>query len=183
MQSWDDSHGREALQDARTGDEQAARRLVNQYGASMIRTAWRVLGSYGGSDAEDVVQDAWVAAWTTDAVPQGDPGAWLRSVTARKALDRLRKTARLGEQPLEDVSQTVRIDDRLLNVLTLRKGLATLKPTDRATLVLIDLEGFTVAEAAKILGVSRIAMKFRAQRARKRLAARVLEVDDDSQGS
>ena len=96
---------------------------------------------------------------------------------------RLRKTARLGEQPLEDVPQTVRIDDRLLNVLTLRKGLATLKPTDRATLVLIDLEGFTVAEAAKILGVSRIAMKFRAQRARKRLAARVLEVDDDSQRS
>ena len=168
------------MQDARAGDEEAARRLVEQYGASMMRTAWRVLGIYGGSDAEDVVQDAWVAAWSTDALPTGDTGAWLRSITARKALDRMRSTARRSEQPLEDVSLPVQIDDRILDVLTLRKGLATLKPIDRAALVLIDLEGFTVAEAAKILGVSRIAMKFRAQRARKRLAARVLEVDDDS---
>ena len=122
------------MQDARAGDEEAARRLVEQYGASMMRTAWRVLGSYGGSDAEDVVQDAWVAAWSTDALPTGDTGAWLRSITARKALDRIRSTARRSEQPLEDVSLSVRIDDRVLNVLTLRKGLATLKPIDRAAL-------------------------------------------------
>ena len=65
----------------------------------MVRTAWRVLGSYGDREADDVVQEAFIAALTTPALPAGDVGAWLRAIVARKALDSLRRVRRREEQP------------------------------------------------------------------------------------
>src|SRR5882672_6327292 len=75
---------------AREGDHAAGRSLVARHGPSMVRTARRVLGRYGTGEEEDVVQEAFVAALTTASLPTGDVGAWLRAITARKALDSLR---------------------------------------------------------------------------------------------
>ncbi|MDX1388616.1 MAG: sigma factor, partial [Acidobacteriota bacterium] len=80
---------------ARDGDQKAGRELVTSHGSSMLKTAWRVLGRYGGNEADDVVQEALIAALTTRALPTTDVGAWLRAITARKALDFLRRSARL----------------------------------------------------------------------------------------
>src|SRR5258706_7447925 len=85
---------------ARDGDHEAGRRLVSRHGPAMVRTARRVLGRYANGDGEDVVQEAFIAALTTGALPEGDVRAWLRAVTARKALDALRRAARRGEQAL-----------------------------------------------------------------------------------
>ena len=162
---------------ARDGDHEAGRRLVSRHGPAMVRTARRVLGRYGNGDGEDVVQEAFIAALTTGALPQGDVGAWLRAVTARKALDMLRAAARRGEQPLgfdgsggagpEPAADTgsARID-----VLALRECLARLSPSDRAVLTLVDLEGQSMAEAAGALGLTRVAIRLRAVRARRKLA-------------
>lgn len=167
---------REDLLAARGGDEEAARRMVTQHGQSMMRTAWRVLGSYGSRDADDVMQDAFIAALTTDALPDGDVGAWLRAIAARKALDELRRKGRRVEQPLAENDAEgphPEAPDELgghLDVLTVRKALATLSPTDRAVLTLVDLEGWPMAEAAKMLGLTYVAIKLRASRARRKLA-------------
>src|SRR5260221_5086085 len=91
---------RDDLLAARDGDHDAGRRLVSRHGPAMVRTARRVLGRYASGDGEDVVQEAFIAALTTRTLPQGDVGAWLRAVTARKALDALRRAAPRGEQPL-----------------------------------------------------------------------------------
>src|SRR5437870_2989990 len=85
------------LHASRRGNQEAAREMIRLYGGSMVKTAWRVLGRYGRADAEDIVQEAFIAALTTSALPTGDLGAWLRSITARKALDAIRKTKRLAE--------------------------------------------------------------------------------------
>ena len=162
---------------ARDGDHEAGRRLVSRHGPAMVRTARRVLGRYGNGDGEDVVQEAFIAALTTGALPQGDVGAWLRAVAARKALDLLRAAARRGEVPLvfdgsgaagaEPVADTggARVD-----VLALRECLARLSPSDRAVLTLVDLEGQSMAEAAGALGLTRVAIRLRAVRARRKLA-------------
>jgi len=164
----------QVLQSAREGNHPAGRALVERHGPSMVRTAWSVLGRYGGSEADDVVQEAFVAALTTQALPHGDVGAWLRAITARKALDWLRKVGRRREQPLpEGPGQgpaAAGNPEAGLDALTVRQALATLSPRDRAVLVLADLEGRSMAEVAEALGSTRAAVKLRASRARRRLA-------------
>ncbi len=165
----------------RDGDEAAARRLLSRHGSSMMRTAWRVLGSYGSSEADDVVQEAMIAALTTAALPTGDVGAWLRAIVVRKALDALRRSRRREEQPLTQVEGEGRqptARDELggaLDVITVRKALGQLSPSDRAVLTLVDLEGWPMAEAAKMLGITHVAIKLRASRARRKLARMIRE--------
>ena len=180
---------REDLLAARGGDEGAARRIVARHGTSMMRTAWRVLGTYGGRDADDVVQEAFIASLTTDALPNGDVGAWLRAIAVRKALDELRRKGRRMEQPLPDADGEgphPAAPDELgghLDVLTVRKALTTLSATDRAVLTLVDLEGWPMAEAAKLLGLTYVAIKLRASRARRKLAGVIREGDPTTPAS
>ena len=63
-----------------------------------------------------------------------------------------------------------------LDVLAVRKGLAQLSPLDRAVLLLADCEGYSMNEVAEALGRTRVAVKLRASRARRRLA-RILGSD------
>ena len=169
------------LLSARDGDERAARDLVTRHGESMMRTAWRVLGRYGGRDADDVVQEAFIAALTTDALPTGNVGAWLRAIAARKALDELRRKGRRAEDAFPETEEggaALTADDRIeghLDVLTVRAGLAALSPSDRALLTLVDLEGWPMREAATMLGLTHVAVKLRASRARKKLARALRE--------
>lgn len=160
---------------ARDGDQEAGRRLVAAHAAAMQRTAWSVLGRYDSTGADDAVQEAFIAALTTDALPHGDVGAWLRSITARKALDELRRVRRRGEQAMPERPDAdahfVAEDDphASAEVIMVRQALARLSPTDRAVLTLVDLEGRTMAEAAEALGSTRAAVKWRAVRARRKL--------------
>jgi len=161
---------------SRDGDAEAGRALMERHGPSMLRTAWRVLGRYGGADAEDVVQESFLAALTTTALPDGDVGAWLRAIAVRKGLDSLRKTSRRAEQPLAegaddgpDAPATAGGADPA-DALALRRALAALNPIDRAVLLLADVEGRSMEEVAEILGSTRVAVKLRASRARRRLA-------------
>jgi RNA polymerase sigma-70 factor (ECF subfamily) len=160
--------GLEALRAARAGDHEAARRLVARHGPSMLRTAWRVLGRYGRADAEDVVQEALVAALTTPALPDGDVGAWLRAISARKALDSLRRSGRRAETTLADVAEPV-VGGEPADVLAAREALAALSAEDRAVLTLVDLEGYSSAEAARVLGRTHVAVRLRVSRARRKL--------------
>lgn len=142
----------------------------------MVRTAWRVLGRRGREEVDDVVQEGLLAALTTPALPTGDVGAWLRAITARKALDAARRTQRRAEEPLPEAGSegpglaAAGDAESRLDVLLVRRALATLKPVDRAVLVLSDLEGRPLQEVARMLGLSYMATRVRASRARRRLA-------------
>jgi len=161
---------------ARTGDEFSARRLVGQHGASMLRTARRVLAAFRDRDGDDVVQEAFLAALTTNALPVGDLGAWLRAITVRKALDVLRRAKRRSEIPLDEPGDgeaepaVLPAAPGIVDAGVVRLALEKLAPAERAILVLVDLEGYSMAEAAEILGTNRVAAKVRAFRARKKLA-------------
>lgn len=168
--------GLEELRAARRGDERAGGLLMSRYGPSMVRTAWSVLGRYGGREAEDVVQEAFVAALTTGALPEGDVGAWLRAIAVRKALDWLRKTRRRDERLVSESKEpppepvTAGDPRTALDAIAVRRGLARLSAADRAVLLLVDVEGCSMAEAASALGLTRVAVKLRAVRARRKLA-------------
>jgi RNA polymerase sigma-70 factor (ECF subfamily) len=170
------SSDRHVLASAREGVEEAGRRLMADHGPSMLRTAWHILGRYGGDEAEDVVQEAFIAALTTEALPRGDVGAWLRAIAARKALDAARASRRRAERPLPEVRSggtelaAPGRADATLETLAVREALARLTPADRAVLVLVDLEGRSMAEAAQTLGATNVGTRIRAVRARRKLA-------------
>ncbi|UCF69353.1 MAG: RNA polymerase sigma factor [Acidobacteriota bacterium] len=167
----------ELLLSAREGDHDAGRQLVERHGPSMLGTAWSVLGRYARSEADDVVQEALVTALTTSALPRGDDvGAWLRAITVRKGLDWLRRASRRREQPLpepdrDDLHPIASENPEVsLDLLTVREALSALKPMERGILVLADIEGWSMQEIARHLGLTRVAVKLRASRARRRLA-------------
>lgn len=160
---------------ARKGNSEAGVYLMSRHAGGMLRTAWRVLGRYGGNESEDIVQEAFVAALTTSSLPQGDVGAWLRTITARKALDWLRKAKRRPEASLAEDDSLAEPrqsgnPEATLDILAVRQGLSRLSAKDRAVLTLVDLEGHSMAEVAKALGSTRAAVKLRAMRARRKLA-------------
>src|SRR6516162_1456919 len=62
---------------------------------ALLGLAYRMLASL--TDAEDVVQEAWLRWSTTDHTKIANPAAWLTTVTTRLSLDRLRTVRRRRE--------------------------------------------------------------------------------------
>lgn len=140
------------------------------------RLAYRMLGSV--SEAEDVVQDAWLR-WRRAGAQVADPAAWLVRATTRLCLDRLRsaKVERdayrgpwlpepliepLTEDPLE------RAEDISVAFLL---ALERLSPLERAVFLLHDVFDEDYAAVAAALDRSEPAVRQLAARAREHLQA------------
>lgn len=129
-------------------------------------------------DAADLVSEVFSIAWARlDAIPREHPMPWLL-VTARNLLsNHVRRSIKIDETvrrvaglPTEDVIDTADIvlaknDDAL------GRALATLSPADRELLQLIGWDELSPAEAARVLGIGRGAVRVRLHRARRRLTA------------
>ena len=138
------------------------------------RLAYRMLGSV--SEAEDVVQDAWVR-WSRAPDDVRSPAAWLLQATARLAIDRL-KSARarretyvgpwLPEPLIEPFSDdpVERAEDVSVAFLL---ALERLSPLERAVFLLHDVFDQDYAEVAEALGRTEAACRQLAARARGRL--------------
>jgi RNA polymerase sigma-70 factor, ECF subfamily len=77
---------REQLEQARGGDEDAFRRLVEPYRGALYAHAYRMLGS--AADAEDAVQDSMLSAWRGVARFEGRSSlrSWLYRITTNASL-------------------------------------------------------------------------------------------------
>jgi len=131
----------------------------------------RVLGDFEA--AQEVVQDALLAAWEqwpVEGVPDR-PGAWLWTVARRRAVDVLRRNARLREKLAEaawPVEQGVE-DDRLRLVFTCCHP--ALSQGAQVALTLRTVCGLSTAEIASAFLVSESAIIQRLTRARRKIAA------------
>ena len=97
---------------------------------------------------------------------------WLYRITMNACLDRIRRRRTRSTEPLAGHDlPTPRdgIDDQLTR-LTVADALATLPDGQRLAVVLVDVHGFSITEAARILGVREGTVKSRCARARGRLA-------------
>src|SRR5689334_21682571 len=160
--------------DAARGSPDALASLYARYAKPLLAVAYRLLQSR--EDAEDVVHDVFVGL--PEALrrydERGSLGAWLRTITARVALMRLRKQ---GTRPL------VALDERRLpatesapdTALTIEHALRALSPNLRAVLVLREIEGFTHAEIAAMLDISVGASEVRLHRALAAMRAQLLD--------
>jgi RNA polymerase sigma-70 factor (ECF subfamily) len=135
------------------------------------RLAYRMLGSV--SDAQDVVQDAWLR-WTRAGAEVADPAAWLVRVTTRLCLDRLRaakaeRAAYRGPwlpdpliEPLVEDSVERAEDVSVAFLLALER----LSPLERAVFLLREAFEEDYAAIAGALGRSEAAVRQLAARAK-----------------
>ena len=126
----------------------------------LFALAYRMLGS--ASEAEDLVQDAWLRSATTEATGLRSPRAYLMTVVTRLALDRL-KSARvtreqyvgpwLPEPVLTDGRPEPEESAALAESLTLAFMvlLDALSPEERAVFVLREVLEYSYAEIAAVL--------------------------------
>jgi RNA polymerase sigma-70 factor, ECF subfamily len=154
----------------RAGDGEALRAIFDQYAADLHRLAARLLGS--SDDADDVVQDVFVGLPTALAryTERGNLGPWLRRITARLALLRLRGDRRrdatasraASSEPHTPESDAV-LKDRL------GRAIGGLSPPLRVVFVLRMIEDCSHEEIASLLGTSVSASKVRLHRALQQL--------------
>jgi RNA polymerase sigma-70 factor, ECF subfamily len=134
--------------------------------------AYRMLGSV--TEAEDVVQEAFLRLHRTDAVEH--PKAFVATVTTRLAIDELRSArARRETYPgpwlPEPVMTDSRPDDDSVS-MALLVTLESLSPVERAVFLLHDVFDYGYDEIAEIVGKSRENCRQLALRARRHVEAR-----------
>src|SRR4029077_17075956 len=153
---------------------------------TLYRRAYRLLGN--AADAEDAVQDALLAAYThlNQFKGQSQLGTWLTSIVLNCARLQLRRRQRHVNVPLnESIGETETRsvgewlvdhrpnpedqcrDSELSRRLT--RFHSQLSPTLRKTFQLRDVEGFSIRETARILGMPTGTVKTQSARARQKL--------------
>src|SRR5713101_2993626 len=142
--------------------------LYLEHGRPLFRLAYRLVGAR--EDAEDVVHDVFVGL--PDSLQRyeerGSFAAWLKRVTARMALMRLRSGKRRREVSLDDAAGQAE-PPRASERDGLQAAVDTLPNHLRSVLVLKEIEGYAHAEIAELLGISEGASRVRLSRALKRL--------------
>ena len=129
-------------------------------------------------EAADALQEAMISAFRRAGDFRGDSAVttWLHRIVVNASLDRLRRRAGRpavsagDEETFEALvaheDDPARLSDTRMDV---DAALRTLPPAQRAALVLVDMLGFSVADAAVILDISSGTVKSRCARARARL--------------
>jgi RNA polymerase sigma-70 factor (ECF subfamily) len=166
------------------GDPDAFGALFARHRDRLWAVALRTTGD--PEEAADALQDALVAAFRRADSYRGEAAVttWLHRIVVNACLDRLRRRkVRLADPLPDDVDDradrgsTVTADtldpadvasdhERRAAVMA---ALATLPPEQRAALVLVDMEGYSVDETAAILGCAPGTVKSRCARGRARL--------------
>ena len=111
-------------------------------------------------DAADAVQNALVSAFRNAASYRGDAAVttWLHRIVVNACLDLVRRRSVRPADPLPDDEARHPADPRdpigaRVTSLVVEEALATLPVEQRAALVLVDVQGYSVEEAAQILGL------------------------------
>lgn len=156
------------------GDRHAFGQLVDRHATTMWSVAVRTLNH--AEDADDAVQEALVAAFRRAGSFRGDAAVrtWLYRIVVNTCIDRMRheKVRRTVPLPDGELAAPRRTDPvvELATRMAIGDALAELSPEHRIAVVLVDMEGWSVAEAAQILDVPTGTVKSRCARGRARLA-------------
>ncbi|MEI6373619.1 MAG: RNA polymerase sigma factor SigM [Actinomycetes bacterium] len=162
------------------GNSDAFGELFRRHRDRLWSVALRTLGD--PEEAADAVQDGLISAYRNAASYRGDAAVttWLHRIVVNACLDRVRRrtsrpTVALPDDDLapEASRLTVRRDamDERETALEINRALAALPSDQAAAVVLIDVEGWSVEEAAVILDCPPGTVKSRCSRGRVKLAA------------
>jgi RNA polymerase sigma-70 factor (ECF subfamily) len=163
------------LIDAHTGgDRDAFGELVRRHRGRLWAVALRTLGDR--EEAADALQDAMVSAFRAAGAGgfRGESAVttWLHRIVVNACLDRVRRRAARPADPLPEHDLPARGPDAVAareTALDVEAALARLPVEQRAALVLVDMYGWAVDDAAEVLDCPVGTVKSRCARGRARL--------------
>lgn len=165
-----------------TGERHAFAELFRRHRDHLWQTALRA--SYTREDAADSLQDALLSAHRGAGAFRGESEvrSWLHRIVVNACLDRIRRNKLRHTVPLSDESLAEPLyarDDfaNLETALVVDAALFLLPADQRTALVAVVLEGYSVADAAALLGVPPGTIKSRCARGRRRLEAHLNSID------
>ena len=128
-------------------------------------------------EAADALQDAFISAFrAADKFrAESQVTTWLHRIVVNACLDRIRRRQARPTVPLpetgfnEPATPRDSMSERETSLLV-REALDQLPEDQRAPIVLVDVEGYSVAETAKMLGIAEGTVKSRCARGRAKLA-------------
>lgn len=165
----------ELIRRAQRGDGEAFRQLVEAYQTQVYRLALRMCGE---SAADDVTQEAFLAAWRALPDFRGDCrfSTWLYRLTTNAGIDWLRREKRY--RSADDVTELELPDDapspqeqaeQSETQSAVRRALSRLSEEHRQVLLLRYMQELDYGEIAAALDVSEGTVKSRINRAKGRL--------------
>ena len=170
----------ELVRRSQDGDLGAFNSIVERYQGLVLNVAARVVGDR--ASAEDVTQETFISAYRSiRGFRGGSLRAWLSRIAINIGLDLLRKRRRRPESSLDEAQEEVGFEvaspaagperQAVLGELReeIERGILSLPANQRATLVLVDVQGFSYEEAARALATSVGTVKSRLSRARARV--------------
>jgi RNA polymerase sigma-70 factor, ECF subfamily len=164
------------------GDPMAFEELVRRHRDRLWAVALRTTGD--PEEAADALQDALISAFRRADQFRGDAAVttWLHRIVVNASLDRLRRRAVRPTSALPDDDESLPgavvadPDDpigRRETQLVVTAALAELPEDQRAAVLLVDVEGWSIEEAAAQLGCPEGTVKSRCFRGRAKLAKRL----------
>ena len=122
--------------------------------------------------ASDCLQDAFVSAFRRADSYRGDAAVttWLHRIVVNACLDRLRRERPTSPLPEYDLADARDAHSSAETRLDVREALDRLPEGQRLALILVDMHGLSVAEAAQVLEVAEGTVKSRCSRGRDALA-------------
>ena len=153
------------------GDRYAFEELFYRHHRQLYRLA--MMTSRNPDDAADALQDALLSAHRTAASFRRDAAvsSWLYRIVVNACLDRLRRNkSHLTTQLVDDAHTVGDHTPRVDTAIVVERALMRLPVEQRAAVVAVDMQGYSVAETARMLGVAEGTVKSRCSRARAKLA-------------
>ncbi|OBI81670.1 RNA polymerase sigma factor SigM [Mycobacterium sp. E740] len=153
------------------GDRYAFEQLFYRHQRQLYRIA-RITSRHP-DDAADALQDAMLKAHRTAPAFRYDAAvsSWLYRIVVNSCLDRLRRNKTRAAEPLsEDMGLVGDPASRVDTAIVVERALMRLPVEQRAAVVAVDMQGYSIAETARMLGVAEGTIKSRCARARAKLA-------------
>lgn len=163
------------------GDRYAFEELFYRYHRRLYRIAR--ITSRNPDDAADALQDAMLKAHRRAPSFRYDAAvsSWLHRIVVNACLDRLRRNKTRAVEALSD--ELGHIGDpaaRVDTAIVVERALMRLPVEQRAAVVAVDMQGYSVAETARMLGVPEGTVKSRCSRARAKLADALEHLDAEA---
>lgn len=154
VNAWQERNDVELLAAHVAGDRYAFAELFHRHHRKLYRLAQ--LTSHGSEEAADALQDAMLSAHRSAASFRHDAAvsSWLYRIVVNACLDRLRRVKAHRTVPLDEgypiVDRTAQVETSLL----VHQALMRLPVEQRAAVVAVDMQGYSIAETARLLGVA-----------------------------
>ena len=173
------------IQRVKAGDQKAFEVIFSRYVNRVYRQAFKLVGNE--ADAEDVVQEVFLLVYrkAQSFLGKSEFSTWLYRLTANAALTKLRQRKKEKEVSLDEYLPKFRKDghhlvrpvvdwtqdvDKFVAIKEysqiIKEAMEKLSPTDKAVVMMSDMEEMSNPEISETLGISVQAVKARLHRAR-----------------